>query len=243
MLADFFPSGNELTVAARISGPASSAYPDGPPTPPDEEQPAEEQPAEEPADEPEHLSQSEGPISVIVVADADLLADQWWVELMNFTGQRVGFKNADNGDLVTNALDYLTGSTDLISLRGRGGSTYPFVVVEELQRKAEEAFRAEEQRLLDELDKAEQRLTELQAKREGSSTVLLSAEQQAEISRLRDEQVKTRANLRKVRRNLKKDIEGLGARLKWLNIGAIPLLVGLFAVGMGAWKSGRGKRA
>jgi ABC-type uncharacterized transport system involved in gliding motility auxiliary subunit len=152
-------------------------------------------------------------------------------------------KTADNGDLVTNALDFLGGSTDLIGLRGRGRSTRPFTVVADLQREAEAAFRAEEQRLTDEQQRVEQRLNELLTKQEGSGSILITPEVEAEIERLREEQVKTRANLRRVRRDLEKDVAALGTRLKLLNIAAVPILVALSALGLAAARGGRRRNA
>jgi ABC-type uncharacterized transport system involved in gliding motility auxiliary subunit len=239
LLAEFFPTNQELTLAARVTGNVQSAFPDGPPSeqPEDGEEPAEEEP------KPEHLAASQGPIHVIVVADCDMLADRFWVDVIPFAGMRLGQKQADNGDLVTNALDFLHGSTDLVTLRSRAGSSRPFSVVEEIRREAEQAFRAEEQQLMEKLERAEQELNALQQKKDAESAMLLSPEQQAKIEALREEQIRTRKNLREVRHNLQKDIEGLGTRLKWLNIAAVPLLVSLLALGTAAWRVQRRKPA
>jgi ABC-type uncharacterized transport system involved in gliding motility auxiliary subunit len=241
LLATFFsPSRPEvdqpLTLAAYVSGPAASAFPEGRPAGAEGEEP-------EAAPTAEHLASSQGPISVVVVADCDLLADRWWAQAFDFGGTRMISKTADNGDLVTNALDFLGGSTDLIGLRGRGRSTRPFTVVAELQREAEAAFRAEEQRLTDEQQRVEQRLNELLTKQEGTGSILITPEVEAEIERLREEQVKTRANLRRVRRDLEKDVEALGTRLKLLNIAAVPILVALSALGLAAARGGRRRNA
>ena len=236
LLATFFSPARPtldqpLTLAAYVSGPAASAFPDGRPTAAEGEVPTGAS----------HLASSQEPISVVVVADCDLLQDHWWAQAFNFGGSRMISKTADNGDLVTNALDFLGGSTDLIGLRGRGRSTRPFTVVRELQRTAEAAFRAEEQRLMDEQDRVEQRLNELLTKQGGSGSILITPEVEAEIERLREEQVKARGNLRRVRRDLEKDVEALGTRLKLINIAAVPLLVVLSALGLAAARGGRRK--
>jgi ABC-type uncharacterized transport system involved in gliding motility auxiliary subunit len=225
-----------FTLAARVGGTAQSAFPAGRPTP----EPAPEGEAPPPAPEGPHLAQSEGPISVILVADCDLLQDGSWAQAMRLAGQRLVTKISDNGDLVINALDFLGGSTDLISLRGRGGTARPFTVVEELQRKAESAYRTEEKRLMDEQSRVEQELNRLLTQQEGASEVLITPEMEQQIDKLREEQAQTHANLRAVRRELNRDVESLGARLKWLNVALIPLLVGLSAVGLAA---ARGRRA
>lgn len=225
-----------FTLAARIGGTALSAYPEGRPT----AEPTPEEGEVPPAPEGPHWAQSEGPISVILVADCDLLQDGSWAQAMRLAGQRLVTKISDNGDLVINALDFLGGSTDLISLRGRGGTARPFEVVQELQRKAESAYRTEEKRLMDEQARVEQELNRLLTQQDGASEVLITPEMEQQIDLLREEQAQTHANLRAVRRELNRDVESLGARLKWLNIALIPLLVGLSAVGLA---TARGRRA
>lgn len=82
-----------------------------------------------------------------MVADTDLLQDQFWVQVQSFLGQRIGIPSAANGTFVTNALDNLTGSNDLISVRNRGSFTRPFTLVKALQQDAELQFRQKEQLL------------------------------------------------------------------------------------------------
>lgn len=220
LMADFFPSGKKLVVAARVTGPVKTAFEGGKPAavePPPEGEP--------PAENAAHLTESKGPINVIVVADADLLEDRYWVQVMNFGGMRLGQKTADNGDFVINTIDFLHGSTELVSLRARGSSSYPFLVVQEMQREAEQKFRAEEQRLNEELDKAERRITELQSQKEGANAMLLSPEQVAELERLRDEKIKTRKRLREIKFESNKDIQWTGTKAKLFNVGLMPALV------------------
>jgi ABC-type uncharacterized transport system involved in gliding motility auxiliary subunit len=186
------------------------------------------------------LMESPG-INVVVVSDADMLQDRFWVSVQNLGNMRLGIPHSDNGVFVVNALEFMQGSTDLVSLRGRTGSKRPFKVVEELNHAAELRFRSEEQRLEGELEKAEQRINELQSQKADGSSLILSPEQQAEIERIREEQVHTRKELRNVRHELRKDIESLGTRLKLLNILAMPLLVGGLAIGLGTYKANRRK--
>ena len=237
LLAEFFADGEERVVAARVAGPATTAFPDGRPLEEGADSPSLVVPDE---DEVPQIMESEG-INVVVVADADMLADRFWVSVQNLGNMRLGVPRSDNGTFVVNSLEFLQGGTDLVSLRGRSGSKRPFTVVEELERQAEMRFRSEEQRLMAELDKAEQRINELQTKKADGSSLILSPEQQIEIERVREEQVRARKELRNVRHELRKDIQGLGTRLKILNIGAIPVLIGLLAIGLGTYKANRRK--
>lgn len=237
LLAGFQPGPAPLTLAARLSGPAESAFPEG--RPGDQGGSQDEAGGDPLAD---HLASTED-LNVVVVSDADMLADQWWIRVQSFAGLRLGNKLADNGDFLVNVIDQMQGSTDMISLRSRGGSSYPFTVVEDLQLEAEKAFRAEERALVQRQDETSRRLQELQSQKEGDSLMMLSPEQEAEIDRLVQDQLDTRQRLREVRRNLDRDVEALGARLKWINVAAVPALVLLFALIMFVTKVNKRSKA
>jgi ABC-type uncharacterized transport system involved in gliding motility auxiliary subunit len=149
---------------------------------------------------------------------------------------------ADNGAFFINAVDNLTGSGDLINVRSQGTYARPFTVVQAMNRAAQEQFRAAEQRLQAELEQTEQKLAELQAARGDQDGPLLSAEQQQEIARFQAERVRLRRELREVQHNLRQDIDRLETRLKFINIGLVPLLIGFAAVLVGVTR-GRGRRS
>ena len=241
LLREYLPVGNPLTLAARIEGRVKSAFPDGPP-PADkkaddagagEVKTAEETPTE-------HLAESKDDINVIVVADTDILADRFWVQVQEFLGNRIAIPNAANGAFMVNALDNLVGSNDLISVRNRGSFIRPFQRVADIRREAELEFRAKEQELMLRLEETEQRLLELEKAKQGSdSSLILSPEQQAELVRFRQEKVAIRKDLRDVRRNLRRDIDSLDTRLKFINIALVPILIGIGGLAAGMWRMHR----
>ena len=242
----FNPQGEALTLAARLSGTVASAFPDGRPEAPEDGADSEEDDAnpfaeavgegetpsppgssgegEEP-ELPEHIA--EGEVQLIVVADTDLLSDRMWAQAQSVFGQRLVTAFASNGDFVVNALDQLAGSSDLMSLRGRAAFSRPFDRVDELRLEAEAQFRLTEDRLQQELVRTEDRLAELQEARDDQFALSLTPEQEAELEKFTDERLRIRRELREVRRNLDASIQRLGAFLKVVNIGLIPLLIGV----------------
>ena len=232
LLASFAPTGQRYTVAARVTGPCSSAYPDGRPSLGADE--ADDEPdEEEQASSDEHLTASKDSIHVVVVADADMAADGWWVQFQSFFGARIPTPTSSNGDFLLNVLDSLSGSSDLVEVRGRGRSERPFERIEALRRQAEQRYLAEEQRLQDSLRDTEKRLNDLQSQRDEAASLILTPEQAAEIERFQDQRVATRKALRAVKHELSKDIEGLKDSLMFANTLGMPLLVLLAA--LGAW--------
>ena len=252
LLRNYVPAGNALVLAARIEGPTESAFPDGPPAKsPDskaesgaksdakgDESAAPGAKDVDAAAEPrKHLSDSVEDINVIVVADTDILADRFWVQVQEFLGNRIAIPSAANGAFMVNALDNLVGSNDLIRVRNRGSFVRPFQRVNSIRREAEIEFRQKEQELMKRLDQTEQRLVELEQAKQGSdSSLILSPEQQQELVQFRQEKVAIRKDLRDVRRNLRRDIDSLDTRLKFINIALVPILIGIGGLLVGLWR-------
>ncbi len=211
----FKPTGQHYALAARITGTLPSAYPNGPPV---VAKPAEGPPTA-------HLAASKVPANVVIVADTDLLTDFLWVQTREMFGQRMSQAFANNGDWVANMLDNLSGSTALISIRGRASFSRPFQRVEQLKRRADDRLRIKAQQLEAELKQTEARLTQLQAKRNDQSSMMLTPEQEQELKRFTAEKTRARKELRETQRGLDVDIQRLSGWLKALNIGLVPALV------------------
>ena len=219
-LRDGFKPDGEHVVAARVSGNATSAFPNGPPAG-----------VTAAADA---LKASAKPLNVIVIADTDLLSDFMWGQSRNFLGQSIFQPFANNGELVWNALDNLAGSNDLVSIRGRASYNRPFDRVDALRRNAEAQFRAEEQSLETELNQTEEALSKLQTQ-PGASQAILSAEQAREIERFREKQLDIRKRLRAVKAGLEQDIKDLGMWMKFINIFLVPLAFAGVALLVAMW--------
>ena len=227
ILKSFEPKGKSLTLAARLSGKLKSAFPDGPPPDKDKKEEAGKDEARK-----AHLKESKDVVNLIVVADSDILADTFWLQIQDFFGQRLVVPTANNADFVINALDNLSGSSELIGLRSRGFSDRPFDRVTEIQRAAELQYRDRERALNKELKEVEGKLKDLTTKEQQGAAVILTAEQKQAIENFRREIIKVRSQLRDVRRALREDIDTLDAWIKVLNIAAMPALIALFAIGL-----------
>jgi ABC-type uncharacterized transport system involved in gliding motility auxiliary subunit len=221
MLQSFQPGNRQLVLAARLEGRVATAFPDGPP---------------EDAGKTELLR--EGDVNLILVADTDILSDMFWIRMQSFFGIEIPQAIANNGDFVVNAAENLAGSNDLISLRSRGEFSRPFEVVENIRREAEQQFREQERALQAKLEETEEKIRALQTEG-GEGGLILTPEQAAEIEGFRQEQIRTRKELRAVQHELQKNIERLGAQLKFINIGLMPILIAAFAIGAGTWRSRR----
>ena len=228
IMSNFKSEDRKMLIAARINGKAKSYFPEG--------KPAKDAEAEKFVD-PKFVN--EGELNLILVADTDIMADHFWIRSQEMFGVAVPQPIANNGDFVMNSIENLAGNTDLISLRGREKYSRPFEMVDQIRREAEAEFRERETELQASLDETEKKIRQLQQEQGGEKSYLLNNELSAEIEKFRSERVATRKELRGVQHELKKNIEKLGAQLRFINIGLIPLLITLMALFIGIYRANR----
>jgi ABC-type uncharacterized transport system involved in gliding motility auxiliary subunit len=223
----------KAVLAALLTGEFSSAFKDGPP-------PASD--ADKSAPKPDHLAAAKQRNSILIIGDVDFLHDSNSVEQFRFGPQVITRPRNDNLAFLMNAVDYLGGSEDLISIRSRGKLARPFTRVEEIQKAAQLRWQKEEDRLSQRLTEVDKKLNELQGQRADGSRLTLSPEQEREVVRFRQEEAEVRKARREVRKNLREDIEKLGNRLIALNMLVVPFGVGVFGVSVFVRRSRRMKR-
>lgn len=243
LVRNFHSENQRLTIATRITGIVSSAFSDGSlsliPTPNDRSsnQTIEINPSKE--------ERAIKPANIIVVADSDILADDFWVQKQDFFGQQLAIPVADNGTFVLNALEDLSGTDALIGLRGRGRTNRPFVLVEALRRDAELRYRAKEQALLQQIEAVQSRMRSLERRESNNSKsadTFLTAEEREVLANFRHDLLTVRRELRDVKHALAQDIERLASWFKAINIAGIPLLITIIAISLAVHRSTLVKR-
>ena len=208
---DFKPDGGgPYVLAGRLTGTLKTAFPE--------------------RSGPKHLAVAKKPVNILVIADSDLLSDRMWVQAQDFLGQQILNPFANNADFIYNAVDNLSGDDDLIQVRTRPTSGRPFERVEGVKRAAEVRYQDKARQLQQQLDALEQKLAGLQPTTADGKAQALSRQQQAQLQQYQREKLRTRKELREVQRQLNADIEAMGARLKKLDILAMPVLVLLVTV-------------
>ncbi|WP_428555782.1 Gldg family protein [Pseudomonas edaphica] len=207
----FKATGERYLIAVRLQGPARSAF----------------------IDSPGALIEAQN-INVVVVADTDVLSDNLWADVQRQGNQLITVPWADNAVLVLNALDSLSGSDALISLRSRGHYSRTFTVVEHAQQQARARLRDMSVELQGRLDMTEKRLAELAAGRELNKQ--LTVEQQSSFDQFSADKAVIEKSMRLVARQLDVQVEGLGIKLKLINIILVPSLLSLAALGAFLWR-------
>jgi ABC-type uncharacterized transport system involved in gliding motility auxiliary subunit len=218
------------TIAALVTGRFRTAFPGGPPAAPapagTDAKPAAKAPA------PDWLRESRAPSILLVVADTDWLFDDYSVHKYDFMGQAAAEPFNDNLSFAANSLDFLAGSRDLISIRGKGNSVRLFTVVRRMEADAEEKYKEKLTALEARINEVQAKLAELQGKKgDDGGRLLASPEATRAIEDFQKQEASMRAERRAIRLSLRQGIDALENRLLLANLLASPLLV----CGFGLW--------
>ncbi len=246
ILNQFKADKSTYVVAARLRGSATTAFPQGPP------ERSIAKTTQELIKNPDrlHLEQAIQPMNIILVADADLLEDRFWLRKQQFFGRDVEEQIASNADFVVNSLSNLSGSDTLLSLRSRGVSQRPFEKVQQLQQQSAALLQEKERDLQDKLKTIQNDISKFggtnNIEDKNSNTLRvelsLSEDQRAKLEMQRLEMLSIRQQLREVKRSLREDVEQLEARLQFFNIGLMPIIVSIVAILLGVVKLTRRRR-
>jgi ABC-type uncharacterized transport system involved in gliding motility auxiliary subunit len=236
LLQKYIPGTEKMALALRVSGKLKTAFPDGKPKKEDKDNGEKKQSEESDSNKDEFLKESKEDTNILIVSDVDMLTDRFSVEVMNFLGQKLARPLNDNYNFIYNALENLSGSNDLISIRSRGKFSRPFTKVQEIERAAEEKWKDEEEALKSKVDEINKRLAEIQKPGEETSQQMLSKAIQDEINKYKSEKINTQEKLREVRRKLRQDKEALGNWLFVINTFLMPLLIACFGIALFIFK-------
>lgn len=214
------PSGKRV-LAALVQGKFKTAFPDGAPG---------DKKDDKPAAAADQLKESAGSSTLIVVADTDWLLDDYSVRKFNYYGTQAAQPLNDNLAFGANSLDFLAGSQDLVSIRGKGSSLRPFTVVQDMEVEAQKKYQEQLVALEARISETQSKLSQLQGKATEGGRLVATPEMQKAIEDFQKQEAGMRRERREIRRALREDVDALGNRLLVINLLATPFLVGAFGL-------------
>lgn len=245
IIKEFTSDQKEYALAVRLTGTFKSAFPEGKPESTENdadntEADGDEASAGESEGESTHLTESAQDGLVLLVGDTDFAYDDFAAQVGQFLGQRIIVPRGGNLAFAQNMVEQLAEDTDLIAVRSRASMERPFTLVGKMQAEAQEKYRGKVEELEEELQRTEQRINELRSMedRSGQQTIL-SPQQQAELERFQVKKAETRQELKRVRRDLRREIDALENKVEWINIALMPFVVTLFGIALAMVKRKR----
>jgi ABC-2 type transport system permease protein len=227
----YAPAAGPLVLAGRLAGEFSSLFATPPPVPAQPDAALAQREAEERAAVGPFVSRSQTPAEIILLADADMFDDNF------FLNPNTGAPIADNAALVLNALDNLGGDEALMALRSRAPAARPMERVDELRSAARDRLYKEQQRLEALLAEAEGRLRQIEQQRVAGS--VRTTEELEQMASFREQASQIRRQLRGVEREFRSDIDALAGRLELINIWLPPIFAAALGAGLFFWRSKR----
>ena len=225
------PLGTALDLVTHLSGIFKTAFPDGAPG-------AKEEPAadgEKKEDEKtagKSLKEAVKPGNVFLVADIDAFFDRFAYNVQTFGGMQMATPSNGNAAFLMNLLDQATGSKYLIGSRSRAATRRPFTVIQEMEAEFEKNVGGKIAEFQTKQEEAQTKLQELQAQKSQGSELFLSPEQEAEIRKLREQQVEYSRLVRNQEKDLRRQKDKLSGNITLLNVAAMPVLVILVGLGL-----------
>ncbi len=209
MLSEATTRGRQNVIAARIEGPAYSAFPDG-------------------LNGQKATLQKAANIHVVVVADTDLLSDRVWLAARNANGQQARLPG--NARFVFNTLDNLAAPDTLSAISPRASGRQPLGLLDRLRNEAAQSYRKKAPLLEQRLDQAEKEWQSLNTPSSmlGSQAISSNTLLQA----LNKERLRLRLELHTLERDAYRNVRSLELTVALLTLTTVPLIVSLLGLGI-----------
>ena len=219
----FRPSGTAYDLVTYLSGTFKTAFPDGKPRRKTKPRPrTKRRMTKRTRPKPTWLKEGTSPGNVFLIADVDAFYDRFAYNVQNFGGMQMASPVNGNASLLFNLLDQAVGSKHLIGSRSRSAIRRPFTVVQKMEADFNKQVGSKIEEFQEKQKAAQQKLSELQAKKSRGSELYLSPEQEAEIRKLRQEQVEYSKLIREQQKELRRQKDKLAGKITLLNVAVMP---------------------
>lgn len=169
--------------------------------------------------------EKDNPFDLIAVADTDFIYDTFWSRKHSFLGSEYLVESFDNANFVLNALDYLSGSKDLLELRGKTAQSHPFKGIETMRRLNSLRFTQKEEAIFAEINKAKTAMQEVWNKKDFEERQNFTADELAAIAKVRTQLNELRQQLSDIREQAFADIRRIDNWVSLINLLAVPSLL------------------
>ncbi len=241
LMAKFIDGTKAVVMGYQVTGKFKSAFPDGIEIEVESEKSDASEKAED-ANEPKTikkqikgLAEAAEDCAVVIFADVDFISDIVAYQNSFFGKMVIG----DNSTLLLNAIDDLSGSSELVSIRSRGNFKRPFTRVDEIELQAEAETAEEMTKVNAEIAGFNRELQSIlasakQGEEEVVGSSILQKRRQFEVKIRQAERDKQQIQLKRRQR-----IDSLGRRLQNANSLAMPAVILIIAVVLGIRRGAR----
>ena len=229
-LQKFVPGTKPVTMGYFLTGKFKSSFPDGIEIDVDSSDPN----APKIKKQIKGLTEATKDCAVAVFADVDFISDGLaYQDFLGFGKAPLG----DNSTLVFNTIDDLSGSSDLISVRSRGSAKRPFIVVDEIEKKAE-AETSEKLAIIDAaINGYNAQLQSIVSSAGEGQEEIIGSEIIQKRRQLEEDIYQQEKNKRAINMKKNEQIDELGRKLQRANTIYVPIVILFVAIILWLWRS------
>lgn len=244
-LKTFNPDGKKKTLAVRITGKFTTAFPDGPPK---EKAPGEGAPklpgesggedkkdagapaaAEKKEEKPASLKASQNSDGVVFLfGDADMQYDMFALE-SDPSGRVMPVARNSNIPMLLNIVELVGGGADLIGVRSRAVTKRPFTKMQEIMADVEAKYRPMVETKQKELQKIVEDIMALGVKQDGKGMGIITINK-AQERELKEKQISIQKEIREFQKELNREKDRKEMIITLLNFLGVPLLLIAFGI-------------
>ena len=236
LLQKFIDGTEPVVMAYQVKGKFKSAFPNGIQVEVEKETTPPEKEPEEPETTIEQrtgLTQADEDCVVTVFSDVDFISDRIAYQSTFFGKTVVG----DNAALMMNTIDHMTGSTDLVKIRSRGNFSRPFIVVDKIEKQAEEDTLEKEKEINADIQKFTKELQQMLVSGGQNQQNIIDSSIPKKRKALQLKIRKAERDKQKVQKTKYESIDILGKILQNLNMITIPAAILIVAFVLGIRRS------
>ncbi len=236
LMNKFIDGNSPVVMGSLITGKFKSSFPDGIEIDVSKEESAEKpEKAKVEKKKITGLTEAAEECAVAIFTDVDFISDLVAYQ-DTFLGKIV---IGDNNTLLLNTIDDLRGSNELISIRSRGNYNRPFIVVDEIEQKAERETAEEEAKINAEIAGFQDELNAIiSSAKEGEEEIIGSSILQKKKN-IELKIHKAQRELRRVKMKRRERIESLGNGFRNFNMLMTPIIILVIAIVLGVRRSAR----
>ncbi len=235
LMRKFSDGSKPVAMAYLITGRPKSSFPDGIKVEVESPDPNDPNETVTTTKQVAGLTEAQEDCAVIVFSDVDFISDSIAYQ-SSFFGKVV---MGDNSTMLLNAIEDLSGSSDLVSIRSRGNFKRPFVVVDEIERQAEAETAEEVAKINAQIAGFQSELQSIvSSAKEGEEEIIGSSIMQKK-QELELKIHQAQRQLRQVKMTRRERIEQLGNKLRQANMLGAPTIILIIAIVLGIRRSAR----
>jgi len=235
LMQKFSDGSKPVTMAYLVTGRFKSSFPDGIKVESESPDPNDPNETVTTTRQVAGLTEAQEDGAVIVFSDVDFISDALAYQDSFFGKIVVG----DNSTLLMNAIDDLSGSSDLVSIRSRGNFKRPFLVVDEIERQAEAETAKEVADINAQIAGFQSELQSIVSSAKEGQEEIIGDSIAKKKQELESKIYQAQRQLRQVKMTRREQIEQLGNRLRQANTLGAPTVILMIAIVLGIRRSAR----